>query len=35
MNKYGFSAEEIRASNAQLMKHIFTIFPGRIKTLRR
>jgi len=32
MNKYGFSTEEIKASNAQLMKHIITILPGRVKT---
>jgi hypothetical protein len=28
MNKYGFSAEEIKASNAQLMKQIITILPA-------
>jgi hypothetical protein len=28
MNKYGFSAEEIKASNAQLMKHMLASLPG-------
>jgi hypothetical protein len=33
MNKYGFRAEEIKASNAQLMKHIITILPVLIVAL--
>jgi hypothetical protein len=28
MNKYGFSAEEIKASNPQLMKHMLASLPG-------
>ena len=31
MNKYGFSTEKIKAFNAQLMKHIITILPGRVR----
>jgi hypothetical protein len=31
MNKYGFSTEEIKAFNAQLMKQIITILPGRVR----